>query len=891
MIRTGFPAHCAGFSGLVRNVIRIVSCRLLLAMLFGMAVWLHAVPSCAESVPGARKSITVVVDDDYPPYVFRDVHGQLRGITVDVWDLWSRRNGIAVNLQGMDWLQAQKQFHSGQADVIDQIFETPGRQKSYEFSPPYGDIPARIFFRGGISGISDVESLLGFTVGVKDGDACIEYLRAHHITSLNVFPDAQSLVQAAVTHEVPVFCLDEPPAMYYLYKSGQETSFKFTGPVYVGQLHWAVRPGDEAMKQLVARGFARISETELQQIRTRWIGYALPGRNDRSVQSWVLWLVPAIVLILVGLLLRNRMLWYRAKQKTDEQAVTMSYLNATLEAIPYLLFEMDRDGMCHDCRSSCPELLTMQAQKMVGSNVYECLPVAVATTIMTTLRQAIRGGVSYGAQIKVDDAQEDRWFELFATRKPAGHLEDMRLILIAHDITERKRDEANIQQLAYYDPLTLLPNRWMLQERMCRVLSADTCRDHHAALLFIDIDNFKLLNDTRGHRIGDLLLQQATDKMRACLRETDYIGRFGGDEFIVILERLGTDYQRARQDTAFFVETLQSCLRGPCMLDGRAYLPTASIGVSLFKACDGLDMDDIMQQADMAMYQAKSNGRDTTCFYDPSMKVTQDNRALLDGELGRAIEDDQFELYFQAQVNQRREILGAEALLRWRHPQRGLLSPDQFISVAEDTGKIVPIGLWVIRRACAQLQQWQSDGSTRELRLSVNVSARQFQQDHFVSEVECILRHFDTRPGLLKFELTESMVLKNLEASVKKMYRLRDLGIHFSLDDFGTGYASLSYLTQLPLYEIKIDRSFVKNVTCDRSLAIVTRSIIDIGRNFEIDVVAEGIENEEQRTFLLENGCTLHQGYLFSRPVPIMEFESLLSDPVFKSKVVEKEFL
>jgi diguanylate cyclase (GGDEF)-like protein/PAS domain S-box-containing protein len=849
--------------------------------LFVLVLCAQALPVRAQSPssPSATRSITVVLDDNYPPYIFRDDHGQLQGILKDTWMLWSKRTGIAVDLQAMNWDQAQQLMLSGRADVIDTMFETPERLKRYDFSAPYADIEVPIFFRASISGIANADSLKGFTVGVKAGDACINYLQARNITSLKRFPSYQALIKGAAASEVVVFCIDKPPALYLLYKSGLQQAFRYSAPLYVGQFHWAVHRGDHALKMLINNGFSQISAAERLQIQNKWMGSPINTPLPLPYAKATLEVIVVILCLLAIMAWWNYSLRRSVILQTAKQSATLRYLSATLAAIPDLMFELDGEGNYYDYRARRLDLLAMPPDQLINHNVREVMASEAADTVLAALAQAAREGASHGAQIRLSLPAGVHWFELSVAEKQVEKGASARFIMLSRDITERKNAEAEIEQLAFFDPLTQLPNRRTLQDRLKQTLAYCRASESNAALLFIDIDNFKLLNDTRGHRIGDALLKEIALHMQACLRASDVVGRFGGDEFVVILKDLDAHPNRAASEAEAAAEKLLASIRAPCRLEGFEYRPTASLGICLFAGSDRLREDEVLKRADMAMYRAKSSGRNSLCFFDPAMQAMQDTRARLDGELRHAVEEQQFELYFQAQVEQDRGIIGAEALLRWRHPQRGLVLPAQFIPLSEENGLIIPLGQWVIQSACAQLARWKTDPLLQHLFISVNVSARQFQQTSFVHDVHSTLLKHQVAPGMLKFELTETMVLSNIAVSIEKMQLLQSLGIPLSLDDFGTGYASLSYLRRLPLNEIKIDRTFMHNVTQDSDNAIIVRSIIDIAKNFELDLVAEGIEEEAQCDFLLQNGCTHFQGYLFSRPLPLAEFEALLTQP------------
>ena len=449
-------------------------------------------------------------------------------------------------------------------------------------------------------------------------------------------------------------------------------------------------------------------------------------------------------------------------------------------------------------------------------------------------------------------------------------------------LIERNQAETEVYQLAFYDPLTHLPNRRLLVERLQQALSLSSRSGQHGALLFLDLDNFKTINDTKGHDVGDLLLIEVGKRLDACTREGDTVARTGGDEFVVLVESLKVRPAEAAAQAELVAGNIREALNRPYVINDYTHYISPSIGIVMFKG-NQERLDDLLKYADAAMYQAKTAGRNAVRFYDPALQVALEARADMEAELRLALEERQFELYYQVQVDSRRRPLGAEALLRWHHPERGMVAPGLFIPLAEETGLIVPIGSWVLQTACAQLKAWASDELTRDLKLAVNVSVRQFRQPDFVAQVRRVVLESGVRPSHLKLELTESMVLENVDDTIAKMRELKLLGVSFSMDDFGTGYSSLQYLKQLPLDQIKIDQSFVRDIESSGNDATIVQTIIAMGGSMGLDVIAEGVETEAQREFLDEHGCYAFQGYLFGKPVPFAQFEAALRKSAVQS--------
>ena len=449
------------------------------------------------------------------------------------------------------------------------------------------------------------------------------------------------------------------------------------------------------------------------------------------------------------------------------------------------------------------------------------------------------------------------------------------LVIVYHDVTDLRLASAEIENLAFYDPLTHLPNRRLLIDRLEQTMASSSRTGKEGALLFIDLDHFKTLNDTLGHDIGDLLLQQVAQRLTSCVREGDTVARLGGDEFVLMLADLSEQAVDAVSQVETVAKKILDALNQVYRLALHEYRSTPSIGVTLFRGHD-CAIDELLKQADIAMYQAKRAGRNTVRMFDPTMQAAISARSAMELDLRNALLEREFVLYYQPQVEASGRVIGAEALLRWHHPERGLVSPAEFIPLAEETGLILPLGQWVLETACTQLASWAAISVTSHLSLAVNVSARQFSMPNFVPEVLAVIEQSGVPPTQLKLELTESLLLENAEDVIAKMLALKERGVSFSLDDFGTGYSSLSYLKRLPLDQLKIDRSFVRDILIDPNDAAIARTIVALGQSLGLAVIAEGVETEAQRDFLAANGCMTYQGYLFSHPLPKEEFEAFV---------------
>ncbi|MBV0881463.1 EAL domain-containing protein [Noviherbaspirillum sp. L7-7A] len=450
------------------------------------------------------------------------------------------------------------------------------------------------------------------------------------------------------------------------------------------------------------------------------------------------------------------------------------------------------------------------------------------------------------------------------------------ILSIHTDISDRKAAQREIHQLAFYDALTGLPNRQLLLDRLEHELLANNRRGSVGAVMFIDLDNFKVLNDTLGHDMGDLLLQQVAQRLSQAVREGDTVARWGGDEFVVVVGQLGMHVAEAVGHADHIAEQIRTSLNSPYDLNKYEHHTTPSIGIALFQG-PVVTVEELLKHADLAMYQAKAAGRNTIQFFDPQMQAAIKARVTMETNMRRSLLDEDFLLYYQPQMDRNGQIVGAEALLRWLHPQHGVIAPVEFIHLAEDTGLILPLGEWILDTACRQLAKWATRAETSQISLAVNVSARQFRHPDFVNHILQAIDKHRANPRRLKLELTESLLLDDVGDTAEKMNQLRTIGIEFSLDDFGTGYSSLSYLKRLPFEQLKVDQSFVRDIQVNEEDATLVKTIITLGRNLGLKVVAEGVMTKSQFDFLDQCVCDAFQGYFFSEALPEENFEEFIA--------------
>ncbi|MGQ0709898.1 MAG: bifunctional diguanylate cyclase/phosphodiesterase [Rhodoferax sp.] len=584
----------------------------------------------------------------------------------------------------------------------------------------------------------------------------------------------------------------------------------------------------------------------------RWIKGAL-ALLLCALAAYIAWL-------LYAMRTRDAQLEALVAQRTREILQTQQQLQATVNAIPDPLFELDLDGRCHGMHTPHHALLNVPTQNLLGHKVHDVLPAPAAQAVARALQEAHAQAWSTGVQFCLEQGAQARWFELSVARKPTPPDEIARFVVLARDITESRLAQEHIRQLAHYDALTGLPNRSLLADRCGTALSAAQRHHQPVALLFLDLDHFKHVNDSLGHRVGDQLLQQLARRIQAALREQDTVSRVGGDEFVIVLP------DTPATGAAHVAQKLLNTCDSAFVVEGRELNVTPSMGVAMFPE-DGTDFDTLSRCADAAMYHAKQKGRNAFHFYTAELQARSERTLVLENALRRALQGQQFSLHYQPLVQTHSgAVTGVEALLRWTHPQLGTVSPAEFIPIAEGNGLILPLGEWVLATAAAQLKQWHDSG-LRHLSMAVNISAVQFRQADFPQRVGHILRQTQVDPAQMVLELTEGVALHDPHSAIATMDRLNQHGLALSIDDFGTGYSSLNYLKRFKASKLKIDKSFVRDIVEDPEDRAIVDAIIAMANSLGLHTVAEGVETAEQLALLARKGCTEVQGFFFSRPL------------------------
>lgn len=568
------------------------------------------------------------------------------------------------------------------------------------------------------------------------------------------------------------------------------------------------------------------------------------------------------------------------QQAMARQQESEAHLRTIIEAEPECIKIIDAQGCLTLMNPAGLAMIEADTLAQVAGKAVRDVIAPEYRDAFARLHQRVLAGESVQLEFEVIGLNGGRrWLETHAVPMQ-DHGQTVQLA-VSRDITERKQSEeahrvaANaIETLAFYDPLTSLPNRRLLMDRLDQALNTSSRHARKSALLFVDLDNFKTLNDTLGHLQGDLLLTQVAQRLKTCIREGDTLARMGSDEFVVMLEDLKVTTLEAATQAEAVGEKILSVFELDFALAHGAFHSTPSIGITLFDGEQRETNDQPLKRAELAMFQAKAAGRNRLRFFDAQMQADVSAHAALEADLRQAVQQQQFLLHYQPQVVGAGRLTGAEALVRWQHPLRGMVSPGEFIPLAETSGLILSIGQWVLETACAQLAVWATQPDMAHLMVAVNVSARQFHQSDFVDTVLATLARTQANPKRLKLELTESMLVDDMEGVIAKMSALKAKGVGFSLDDFGTGYSSLAYLKRLPLNQLKIDQGFVRNIVTDPNDAAIAKMVVALAESMGLSVIAEGVELQAQAEFLAHLGCHAYQGYLFSRPLPIAAFEA-----------------
>lgn len=804
-----------------------------------------------------------------PPKVFWDAKSQASGSFIDILKEIAQAQGWELQFERCEWQRCLEMLERGDLDLMPDVARTDERERRFDFhQTPALNSWSQLYRRSGVR-VESVLDLHGKRVAVLSGgvqqDALINMLRGFnvHFELVEAKTVEQAFALAAAGQA------DVAAASYHFgdYKAASYGLVATPIMFMPAQLFFAAPKGQHQAElnhidQQLDRWLADDSSAYFKVLR-HWS--AQPPESPVSG-----WLVQALVgvaacasLLAAGVFFLRR----RVQRAVHALTATNRQLHATLKAIPDLMFELDAEGTYLAVQATQEELLAAPMAELVGKRIDEVLPAAAAAVVHATIFKALSIGHASGEIMELDLPDGMHWFELSAARKDAAAGEVPSVVLLSRDVSQRVRDQAKIERLADFDHLTGLPNRVQLQRLFGNALVRAQRHAVKLAVIFMDIDHFKHVNDSLGHAVGDKLLMDVADRLVQGLRGSDMAARLGGDEFVLVVDDIDAD------GAARFALRLKELMRAPFSLGPYEIGVTLSMGIAMYPD-DGADMENLLRNADTALYKAKEEGRNDIRFFTASMQVQSERILLLSSALDKALEQGQIDVHFQPLLElHSNKIMGAEALMRWTHPELGSISPGEFIPLAESTGLIFPLGAWILQRACTQARTWHEAGNT--LVVAVNVSAMQFRHADFVDMVAQCLHDSQLPPALLELEVTESLTMGNPKAAIDKMQQLRALGVRISIDDFGTGYSSMSYLSRLGFHKLKIDQSFVRQIGIDKDDEAIIAAIIQLAHNLGMDSLAEGVETQAQRDFLQAKGCGYIQGWWLGRAVPVVDFDAL----------------
>ncbi len=816
----------------------------------------------------------------YPnePKVYVNAAGRATGIFVDLLGEIARDEGWTLEFVPCEWQACLAALEAGQIDLMPDVAYSVQRDQRFDFHQiPVMHSWSQIYRDPDVP-IYSILDLDGKRVALLEGSIQAQLFN-ELVTGFGVKPRvlpapsldeafrlvASGKADAAIANhffgnrnsaryrlsETPI--VFNPSRLYYATGEGRDRELLDTIDRHLS--HWRNDPS--------SMYFAIIKQ---------W-GGQVPDPAVPRAFWWGLSMVAGLLLLASALVL-----WLRAQvvartRKLQLAHEEVSRFKTLFDQSTFCAWIADLEGKLVYVNACCAALHGTSPQALIGQpylTLYAPTGQEMAITYWHSVREGGGGSAHELLQAGVDGRVRPMLSSGLLLRDAQGRAE--LLACTAVDISERKQAEEKIHQLAFYDALTGLPNRRLLMDHLQHALASSERQGGGGALLFIDLDHFKTINDTLGHDVGDQLLREVAARIRYCVRLGDTVARLGGDEFIVLVESLDERAELAASQAEGVGRKIMAALSQPYRLGGSLQHSTPSVGVTLF-AHGRVPAEELLRQADLAMYQAKAEGRNGLRFFDPRMQTVVSARAALQSDLRVALKTGQLSLHIQPQVDQGGRVMGAEALLRWQHPQRGFVSPAEFIPVAEECGLMHEIGLWVLQQAGRLLVAWAGQPTLQSLTLAINVSVQQFRHPNFVTQVRETLLRSGADATRLKLEITESLLMENVEDVIAKMEALRAQGVRFSLDDFGTGYSSLAYLKRLPLDQLKIDASFVRDLLTDPNDAAIVRTIIALADSLGLQVVAEGVETEAQRLALAELGCPAYQGYLFSRPLPVSDFE------------------
>lgn len=814
-----------------------------------------------------------------PPKLLQNQHGQVSGIVGDLLRTIAEREGWQLEAVACHWLECLNMLEAGEIDIMPDVAISEPRSDTFDFhKTPVLLSWSQIYAARGqrmatlldldskrvaiLSGSIQQSYLLqladSFELDVQwivvdslnDGFIAVENGKADAVAANHFLGDQQAYQRNL--NATPI--MFQPSKLFYAATATKHTSVLITIDSYL-------------------RNWQADERSVYFETLRRW-GIE---RTRRGVPAVFWWFISALVVALVLTIGFNQLLRRKVAEKTRSLRNSEHRLNTILNSVDAYIYIKDLNLRYEYVNRKVCDLLGRPAEHIIGQTDQEFFDQKTCENLLENDLRVIKQGERVVGEEINNVIAEGKTHTFLSVKLPLRNADDSIYALcgISTDITEHRHIQDQLHQLAFFDPLTHLANRRLVLDRINHAIIGHASTGFEGALLLIDIDNFKTLNDTLGHDMGDLLLKAAAQRLEQQLRKTDSTGRLGADEFVIILEDLSRNPEQAMMDARNQAQAVLEELARPYDLSSVSYVVSVSVGVAMFSDAQG-SVETLLKDADLALAEAKTAGRNTLRFFSPVMQTQVNRRSQLESALRRAIETNQLALHVQPQLNSDEKIVGMEALLRWSDPELGPISPADFIPIAEASSLIVPLGEWVLEHACALLAEWSHIPAMKHLTLAVNISAKQFRHSEFVNHLEGVLQATQINPAQLELEVTESLLIDDTEGTIARMHQLRARGIRFSLDDFGTGYSSLGYLKRLPLSQLKIDQSFVRDLLTDPNDEAIIRTIIALGQSLELQVIAEGVETAEQAQRLRELGCGMYQGYWFGKPKAAAEWQTTL---------------
>ncbi|MFC4789173.1 MULTISPECIES: EAL domain-containing protein [Giesbergeria] len=852
----------------------------LLASLLLLLAWAAVTASGARAAP---KEVHVGVYNN-PPKIMAAANSQPSGILGDLLQEIARKEGWLLRPVHCTWEACLAALESGDIDLMPDVAYSEQRATSLDFhQTPALHSWSQIYRRDGVV-LHSMLDLQGKRLTVLAGSVQEEYLRTllasfgvqTHLIPAQNFEQAFSKVAAG-----------EADAAAVNYHFGDQAAHQFrlqpTSLIFLpSKLYYATRKGRNAdllaaLDTHLAAWQANPDSFYFQNLK-HWSGQKTPSTIPVAFW-WGLSAVAALLLLaLAGVLLLRR----EVARQTYNLRASEEKLSTILNSIEAHVFIKDPQLRYQYANRKLCEFLGLSVEQILGKTDEAFFDPATAARIREVDELVLESGQRLVKEEFGHKLGQSKKHTFLSVKLPLGlpGQEGYTLCGISTEITEQRQFIEEIHQLAFYDPLTHLPNRKQLMERLQQWLNEPHTHQGSHALLLINLDNFKDLNDTHGHSAGDQLLQQVAQRLTACARPGDMVARLGSDEFALLMGEHKPQVASTQHQIEYAAtHILKALSETPYPIGTLEYRASAGIGIAVLDSRQ-LSVEAILKHADLALFQAKAQGRNNLRFFKPDMEVVVAARAALEADLREGLAREQFLLYYQPQVDSQHRMFGVEALVRWQHPQRGLVAPGSFIGLAEASGLIEPLGLWILRTACMQIRRWSNHSDTAHLQIAVNISAHQLHHPRFVEQVVGILQETGANPNRLELELTESQLVEDMEGAIAKMQTLKGQGVQLSLDDFGTGYSSLNHLKRLPLDQLKIDQSFVRDLLIDANDLSIVKAIVGMGHSLHLSVLAEGVETQEQRNMLEQLGCVLYQGYWFGRPMPVEQLQDWRSPTV-----------